>query len=141
MLQLKKIHEAAVIPKYKSKGASGADLHCVEDSILTPGIAMAVATGLQVAFISDGYELQIRARSSMALNGIIVANGPGTIDNDYRGEIKVILLNLTTQDYKINKGERIAQVIVKVCNQSIIEEAFSVKETERGQGGFGSTGR
>ena len=134
--------KGAVIPEYKTAGAAGADLCALLDSPLTipAGKFAMVPTGLFFE-IPEGYEVQVRPRSGLAAkNGVTVLNTPGTIDSDYRGEIKVILINLGTSDFTINSGDRIAQMIVAPVTQAQFEITKSLSETERGAGGFGSTG-
>jgi dUTP pyrophosphatase len=98
-----------------------------------------ISTGLSFE-IENGFEAQIRPRSGLSLKGITVANSPGTIDADYRGEVKIVLINLGKEDYKISKGDRIAQAIIAKAEQAIIQDADKLSETERGSNGFGSTG-
>lgn len=134
--------KGAVIPEYKTKGATGADLCALLESPLTipAGKFAMVPTGLFFE-IPEGYEVQVRPRSGLAAkNGVTVLNTPGTIDSDYRGEIKVILINLGTSDFTVNSGDRIAQMIVAPVTQAQFEITKSLSETERGAGGFGSTG-
>ena len=140
VLKIKKLDNEAIIPNYQTKGASGFDLHSIEDVLLNPGERKLIKTGLAFE-IEDGYEVQIRPRSGLAYKyGITVLNSPGTIDSDYRGEIKVLLINHSNEAFNIKKGDRIAQaVLAKVIEANIIE----VKElnvTSRGDKGFGSTG-
>jgi len=134
--------KGAIIPEYKTAGAAGADLCALLDSPLTipSGKFAMVPTGLFFE-IPEGYEVQVRPRSGLAAkNGVTVLNTPGTIDSDYRGEIKVILINLGSADFTINSGDRIAQMIVAPVTQAKFEITDSLSETERGTGGFGSTG-
>ena len=134
--------KGAVIPEYKTCGAAGADLCALLESPLTipAGRSALVPTGLYVE-IPEGYEVQVRPRSGLAAkNGVTVLNTPGTIDSDYRGEIKVILINLGQSDFTINSGDRIAQMIVAPVTQASFTITESLSETERGAGGFGSTG-
>lgn len=135
--------KGAVIPEYKTAGAAGADLCALLDSPLTipAGRSAMVPTGLFFE-IPEGYEVQVRPRSGLAAkSGITVLNTPGTIDSDYRGEIKVILINLGTSDFTINSGDRIAQMIIAPVIQASFEITDSLSKTERGEGGFGSTGK
>ena len=137
-----KAQEGAVVPEYKTTGAAGADLCALLDSPLTipAGRSAMVPTGLFFE-IPEGYEVQVRPRSGLAAkSGITVLNTPGTIDSDYRGEIKVILINLGNADFVINSGDRIAQMIVAPVTQAAFTISDSLSETERGTGGFGSTG-
>ena len=134
--------KGAVIPEYKTAGAAGADLCALLDSPVTiaSGKFAMVPTGLFFE-IPEGYEVQVRPRSGLAAkNGVTVLNTPGTIDSDYRGEIKVILINLGDSDFTINSGDRIAQMIVAPVTQANFSITDSLSETERGAGGFGSTG-
>ena len=141
MVLYKKFDESkkVFIPEYKTEGSSGLDLSSVEDVVLFPRQTKMVSTNLSVE-IPEGYEIQIRPRSGLAAkHSITVLNAPGTIDSDYRGEIKVILHNLGTYDFNISKGDRIAQmVLAKVEKMKLFESELS--ETERNEGGFGSTG-
>lgn len=127
------------IPEYKTTGSSGMDLMASEDCKLAANGVFAVPTNLSVE-IPTGYEIQIRPRSGLAIkNGVTVLNSPGTIDSDYRGEIKVILYNTKNYGFKINKGDRIAQMVLsKVEKMELFGDHLS--ETERNHGGFGSTG-
>ena len=116
------------------------DLHAAESMILDPGAWSAVGTGLGIE-IPNGYEGQVRPRSGLALkHGITVLNAPGTIDSDYRGEIKVILINLGTNPYEVKVEDRIAQLVIAPAAQATIELVTSLETTERGSGGFGHTG-
>lgn len=129
------------LPLYKTPGASGADVVSAEDVTLNPGEIKAVATGLKCS-IPDNYEIQVRPRSGLALkHGITVLNTPGTIDSDYRGEIKVILINLGKETYFIKRGERIAQFVVSPVYKANFIEGKVETDTLRGEGGFGSTGK
>ena len=130
------------LPNYKTEGSSGIDLRCNSDSpiILKPLERQLIPTGIYME-IPVGYEAQVRARSGLAIkNGISLVNGIGTIDSDYRGEIKVILINLNNEDFKINKGDRIAQVVFQKVERADLVEVEEINETERGGGGFGHTG-
>ena len=134
--------KGAIIPEYKTAGAAGADLCALLEAPLTipAGRSALVPTGLFFE-IPKGYEVQVRPRSGLAAkNGVTVLNTPGTIDSDYRGEIKVILINLGTDDFTINNGDRIAQMIIAPVIQACFTITDSLSETERGAGGFGSTG-
>lgn len=133
----------AVVPEYKTAGAAGADICALVDSPVTipAGKYAMIPTGLFFE-IPEGYEVQIRPRSGLAAkNGVTVLNTPGTIDSDYRGEIKVILINLGEKDFIINSGDRIAQMIIAPVTQTSFEIADFLSDTDRGTGGFGSTGR
>lgn len=140
-MKIKKLHQDAVIPSYQSQGAAGFDFHAIEDLVLKPGQRGLVGTGLAVA-IEKNYELQVRPRSGLALkHGISLVNTPGTIDSDYRGEVKIILINHGQEDFTITKGERIAQGVINEIYQAKIEVVKDLDSTERGENGFGSTGR
>jgi len=131
------------LPGYQTEGAAGMDIRAgiIESIVIESGGFAAVPTNLQVE-IPHGYEIQVRARSGLAFkNGIGVLNAPGTIDEDYRGEIKVILFNFGKEDFIINPGDRIAQLILGRVHKADILESESLSETERGAGGFGSTGK
>ena len=133
--------EGLPLPAYATPGAAGMDVVAAEDFDLMPGQRHAVATGFRVA-IPDGYEIQVRPRSGLAFkHGITVPNTPGTIDSDYRGELKILLINHGAEPFPIRRGERIAQLVVAVVTQAEFEEVAELCETERGAGGFGSTGR
>jgi dUTP pyrophosphatase len=146
-VKIKKLHPDAVIPKYQTKDSSGFDLHALEEVIIFPGSTKLVRTGLAVA-VQEGHELQIRPRSGLSLkSGLRIANSPGTVDPDYRGEVCIIIENTakTIPDsvgypYEIKKGERIAQGVICPIVQAEFEEVEELEETERGQNGFGSTG-
>lgn len=134
--------KGAVIPEYKTSGAAGADLCALLDAPLTipAGSYAMVPTGLFFE-IPEGYEVQVRPRSGLAAKyGVTVLNTPGTIDSDYRGEIKIILINLGGSDFTINSGDRIAQMVIAPVTQASFSLTQSLSETERGTGGFGSTG-
>jgi dUTP pyrophosphatase len=130
------------LPRYASDGAAGADLCAAVDAslILSPGARAAVPTGLVVE-LPPGWEGQVRPRSGLALrDGLTVANAPGTIDSDYRGELKVLLVNLGDRPVEIARGDRIAQLVVAPVAQAVFREADELGATDRGSGGFGSTG-
>lgn len=129
------------IPAYATPGAAGMDVVAAEDVTLAPGARHPVATGFAVA-IPPGFEIQVRPRSGLALkHGITCLNTPGTIDSDYRGEVKVILANLGTEPFAIVRGERIAQLVPAVVQRASFAEVAELDDTTRGAGGFGSTGR
>ena len=133
--------EGLPLPAYATPGAAGMDVVAAEDFDLAPGQRHAVASGFQVA-IPAGYELQVRPRSGLAFkHGISVPNTPGTIDSDYRGELKVLLINHGDQPFAIRRGERIAQIVPAAVTPALFEEVDELCETERGAGGFGSTGQ
>ena len=140
---IKKLDPTVELPAYKTEGASGMDLMALvkEPINLKPNSSCLVPTGLAVAFSSD-FEIQIRPRSGLAAkNSISVLNTPGTIDSDYRGEIKVILFNHGKSDFLINNKDRIAQMILTPVIKMDLEETDDLPETIRGEGGFGSTGK
>ena len=140
---IKKLDPAVELPAYKTEGSSGMDLMALvkEPINLKPNSSCLVPTGLAVAFSSD-FEIQIRPRSGLAAkNSISVLNTPGTIDSDYRGEIKVILFNHGKNDFLINNKDRIAQMILTPVIKMDLEETDDLPETIRGEGGFGSTGK
>lgn len=135
--------EGAHIPKYMTKGAAGADLfaNIDEDIVIEPFERALVSTGLKLD-IPMGYEVEVRPRSGLAYrHGITLANSPGTIDSDYRGELKVILVNISKEKYIVKNKERIAQMLVKKVDIAQFEKVLSVEDTERGSGGFGHTGK
>jgi dUTP pyrophosphatase len=128
------------LPAYATGGAAGMDICAAESTTLLVGKRHAVATGFAFA-IPNGYEVQVRPRSGLALkHGITCLNTPGTIDSDYRGEVKVILANLGEDDFFITKGDRIAQIVVAPVTQGEMIEVDTLDDTARGTGGFGSTG-
>ena len=140
---VKKLDPAAKLPSYKTKGASGMDLLAfIENSVnIKPQTSKLISTGLSVAF-SEGYEIQIRPRSGLAAkNNISVLNTPGTIDSDYRGELKIIIYNHGNEDFVIKNGDRIAQMVLVPIVKMEFEETNDLPETIRGEGGFGSTGK
>jgi dUTP pyrophosphatase len=131
------------LPSYASTGAAGADLFSAEDGSTTiePGKRFALATGL-VLEIPEGFEGQVRPRSGLAIRqGLTVVNAPGTIDSDYRGEVKVLLVNLGDQPVTIERGDRVAQLVIGPVTRVEFVESEHVDDTDRGAGGFGSTGR
>jgi dUTP pyrophosphatase len=128
------------LPAYATPNASGMDLKAFEDCCLAPGERRAVRTGIRIA-LPEGYEAQVRPRSGLALQkGLSIPNAPGTIDSDYRGEVKVILINLGSEPVAIKKGERIAQLVICPVAKAQWEVVAHLPQTERGDGGFGSTG-
>ncbi len=140
---VKKLNSSVKLPSYKSNGASGMDLMAfIEKPIdLKPGESCLVPTGLSVAF-PNKYEIQIRPRSGLAAkNNISVLNTPGTIDSDYRGEIKIILFNHGNKNFIINNNDRVAQMVLTPIMKMEFEETNELPETIRGEGGFGSTGK
>ena len=140
---IKKLNPAVKLPKYETSGASGVDLTAfIEEAIdLKPKQSALIPTGLSVAFSKD-FEIQIRPRSGLAAkNNISVLNTPGTIDSDYRGEIKVIIYNHGSENFLINNGDRIAQMILTPVLKMELEEVNNLPKSIRGKGGFGSTGK
>ena len=140
---IKKLDPAVKLPAYKTNGASGMDLMAFikEPVSVKPKTSNLISTGLSVAF-SEDYEIQIRPRSGLAAkNNISVLNTPGTVDSDYRGEIKVIIYNHGSENFIINNGDRIAQMILTPVIKMELEETNNLPETLRGEGGFGSTGK
>jgi dUTP pyrophosphatase len=132
--------EGLALPAYATDGAAGMDVLAAEDVTLAPGARHAVATGLALA-IPPGYEIQVRPRSGLALkHGITVPNTPGTIDSDYRGELKVILINHGAEAFEILRGDRVAQLVLAPVVRADWLEVDELDETLRGEGGFGSTG-
>ena len=128
-------------PAYATEGAAGLDVVAAEDLTLDPGQRHAVATGFAIA-IPEGYEVQVRPRSGLALkHGVTCLNTPGTIDHDYRGEVKVILANLGSEPFAVRRGERIAQLVPAAVLKANFVEVEVLGETARGAGGFGSTGQ
>lgn len=137
-----KMDKGAALPAYASTGASGADVRAAIEGelIMQPGQYLAVPTGLYLD-IPEGYEVQVRPRSGLALKeGVTVLNTPGTVDHDYRGELKVILINFSSKQFVITPGMRIAQLVVSPVLQAEFLEADVVSQTARGSNGFGSTG-
>lgn len=129
------------LPTYATAGAAGMDVVAAEDVTLAPGARHAVATGFAIA-IPEGYEVQVRPRSGLALKfGVTCLNTPGTIDEDYRGEIKVILANLGSEPFDVRRGDRIAQLVPAPVLRARIVEVDVLDTTGRGEGGFGSTGQ
>ena len=133
--------ESLPLPAYASAEAAGMDVVAAEDRTLAPGERHAVATGFAIA-IPHGFEVQVRPRSGLALkHGITCLNTPGTIDSDYRGEVKVILANLGSEPFAVRRGERIAQLVPAPVLKAQFNEVAALEETQRGAGGFGSTGQ
>jgi dUTP pyrophosphatase len=132
--------EGLTLPGYATEGAAGMDVQAAEDVTLAPGARHAVATGLALA-IPHGFEIQVRPRSGLALrHGITVPNTPGTIDSDYRGELKVILINHGSEPFEVMRGDRIAQLVLAPVVRASWLMLDELDETQRGAGGFGSTG-
>lgn len=139
-VKFKKISFDAVIPQYQSVDAAGMDIHSSIDVTIPPGFRVVVPTGLKIE-IEKGFEGQVRSRSGLAAkNGLFVLNSPGTIDADYRGEVKVILYNAGQVEFSIKKGDRIAQLVISPYIRADICETESLSDSKRGEGGFGSTG-
>ena len=141
-LRLKRLPhgEGLPAPAYATAGAAGMDVVAAEELVLPPGARHAIATGFALA-IPEGFEVQVRPRSGLALkHGITCLNTPGTIDSDYRGEIKVILANLGADPFPIRRGDRIAQLVPAVVTRAALSEVAELDDTARGAGGFGSTG-
>lgn len=139
-LEFKRIHPDAVLPSYAKPGDAGMDLRSVDELSVPPRGRALVRTGLVMA-LPPGYEAQVRPRSGLALkSGITVLNTPGTIDSGYRGEVGVILFNTTDEPFAVRKGDRIAQLVVASVVEAQVAEVAELGETERGAGGFGSTG-
>ena len=139
-LRFRKIHPDAVLPSYAHPSDAGMDVRSVEDLTIAPGKRALVHTGL-VMLLPPMYEAQVRPRSGLALkSGVTVLNTPGTIDSGYRGEVGVILANFGEADFQVKKGDKIAQIVIAPVTQPEIVETTEIDETDRGAGGFGSTG-
>lgn len=139
-LKVQKIHEDAIIPNYAHKGDAGLDLFSIEEKIISPGDSALIKTGIKIE-LPEQTEAQIRPRSGLALkHGITVLNTPGTIDEGYRGEIGIILINHGKKDFLVEKNMKIAQMVVKPVWYVNVEEVKELTDTERAEGGFGSTG-
>lgn len=139
-VKIKRVSKDAVIPKYAHEDDAGVDLHSTEDYRIEPGKRVCAKTGLKVEF-EEGYEMQIRPKSGLALKeGITLLNTPGTIDAGYRGEISVIIINHGLNTYDIKKGQKIAQAVFNKIEKADFIEVKELNETKRGEGGFGSTG-
>jgi len=139
---IQKIKEDAKVPSYAHDGDAGVDLYSVEDFIINPKERLLVPTGIIIA-VPRGYEAQVRPKSGLAVkHGISVVNTPGTIDSGYRGEVKVILVNLGEEPFKVEKGNKIAQMVFNKVEEAEFEEVkeLDINETKRSSGGFGSTG-
>lgn len=141
-IKVKKLYKDVVLPEYKTSGAAAFDFESMIDIIINPNETKIIPTGLAFE-IPDGYELQVRPRSGLsAKTKLRVSNSPGTIDSDYRGEVCIILDNISSEEsYTINKGERIAQGVISKVEKITFEEVENLSETERGEAGFGSTGK
>ena len=139
-VKFRKSDPEAMLPAYAHPGDAGMDVRSVEELTIEPGGRRLVRTGL-VMMLPPGYEAQVRPRSGLALkNGVTVLNTPGTIDEGYRGEVGVILANFGTEPFRVEKGAKIAQIVIAPCTRAEIVETAEVDETVRGAGGFGSTG-
>jgi len=139
-IKFQRINEDAIIPRFAKEGDAGLDITSINDCELQPGQHLLVKTGLKME-IPFGYEAQVRPRSGLALkNKITVLNSPGTIDSGYRGEVGVIMMNHSNESFKVNKGDRIAQLIIAKHETPKIQEVEELEESKRGEGGFGSTG-
>ncbi len=139
-VKIKRVSESAITPCYAHEGDAGVDLYSDEDCILKPGERKLVKTGIKIA-LPHGYEAQVRPKSGLALNhGISLCNSVGTIDSGYRGEICVILINHGSEEFKVNKATKIAQMIFNKFEEAEFQEVEELDETKRNQGGFGSTG-
>ena len=141
-IQIKKLSNEVLTPKYETSGSSGMDIaaYIERDIIINPGEKALIPTGFSLS-VPRGYEVQIRPRSGLAVKkGVTVLNTPGTIDSDYRGEIKVILINFSKNEFTVKSGERIAQMVVCPVEQVSVQEVNELYETDRGSSGFGSTG-
>jgi len=133
--------EGLDFPAYETEHAAGMDLRAAEDALLPPGERAMVATGFAIA-LPQGFEAQVRPRSGLAArHGVTLLNSPGTIDADYRGEIKVILINHGREAFAVKRGDRIAQMVVAPVTRVVLKEERELSSTSRGAGGFGSTGR
>jgi dUTP pyrophosphatase len=140
-VQVRRLVSEAILPRYQTPDAAGMDLHAVETVTIAPGATVAVDTGLAFA-IPRGFEGQVRPRSGIALkHAVTVVNAPGTIDADYRAAVKVLLINHGREPFAIKVGDRIAQLVIAPVIQADLVEVDTLSETERGTGGFGSTGR
>ena len=140
ILRFKKVHPDAVLPAYAHKSDAGMDVRSVADIVVPPGGRALVPTGL-VMLLPPGYEAQVRPRSGLALkHGVTVLNTPGTIDSGYRGEVGVILANFGEAEFAVRKGDKVAQIVVAPVTQAEVVEVDEIDSTDRGVGGFGSTG-
>lgn len=135
---VKKLDNFVALPEYKTEGSVGMDLYSAENVYLATREVQMIPTGIAIA-IPPGYEGQVRARSGLATKGLIVVNGPGTIDSDYRGEVKVLLATVV-EPYTIRRGDRIAQLVIAPVTRAVLQVVDNLDETIRGSGGFGSTG-
>lgn len=139
-IKIKKLNSDAILPSYAHKGDAGMDVYSCEDCMIYPRDRKAVSTGLSFE-IPQGSEIQVRPKSGLVLNhGLTLLNAPGTLDSGYRGELKIILFNTSKEVYEVKKGQKIAQIILARYEEAEIEETEELSVTERGEGGFGSTG-
>jgi dUTP pyrophosphatase len=139
-IKVQKIKDTAIIPKYAHEGDAGVDLYSTEEYLIKPGERVLVSTGIKIA-IPPGHEAQIRPKSGLALkHGLSIVNTPGTIDSGYRGEVGIIIINLGKEEYKIETGKKVAQMVINQVEEATFEEVKELDETTRNQGGFGSTG-
>ena len=139
-VKFRRIEPSAELPTYAHPGDAGMDIRSIEELTIAPGARALVHTGL-VMMLPPGYEAQVRPRSGLALkNGVTVLNTPGTIDEGYRGEVGVILVNFGSEPFKVEKGAKIAQMVIAPCTRAEIVETDEVDDTVRGTGGFGSSG-
>lgn len=141
MMRVKIVSRSGLLPAYETSGSAGMDIRSEESLVIQPGDRALVSTGLYIE-LPEGYEAQIRARSGFAVrNGIGLVNGIGTIDSDYRGEIKVCLINWGKEPFEIQKGDRIAQMVVSRYERMVWDAVEDLEDSGRGSGGFGSSGR
>ena len=140
IVYLKQLNPLGIQPRYATPGSAGFDIYAAEEKVLEPGVVTCVKTGFSME-LAEGYELQIRTKSGLALNhGVIVANSPGTIDSDYRGEVCVLLINVKEDPYVVRTAQKIAQGVVSAVERVYFQYKEELPSTERGKGGFGSTG-
>lgn len=133
--------EGLTLPAYQTEHSAGMDLVAAEDADIAPGARAGVGTGLCFA-IPDGHEVQVRPRSGLAIkHGVTLVNTPGTIDADYRGEVRILLINHGSEPFEVKRGDRIAQMVVAPVTRAVWDEVDELSETDRGEGGFGSTGK
>lgn len=139
-IKVQRLTDEAILPKYQHKHDAGMDIRAIEDHVIEAGDRACIATGLSFE-LPDYCQIEVRSRSGIALkNGVVVANSPGTVDSNYRGELGVILINLGKEAFTIKKGDRIAQIVVTPFYTANLIESDELEESDRGSGGFGSTG-
>jgi len=139
-VRVKRLDKELPLPKYETADSAGLDVRSRESLVLKPGEHKAIGTGLAFS-VPKGFEMQIRPRSGLAAkHGISIVNSPGTLDSDYRGELMIILINHSREDFPVNKGDRIAQIVFNKFEQAEWEETEELDKTDRGEGGLGSTG-